>query len=170
MKSVILWLFVALLLDTAGVGTVQQLSDEKKLEALSDIRRELACYCGCSLTVEDCLRSMRCSESSKLSEQVIEYDKAGKTKAEIIQAMVATYGETILSAPTKKGLNLAAWVLPFLALGVGGVVALVVVRKWRSQSGSMGGAAARAATEAASGANVDPYMQKVEDELKQLER
>jgi cytochrome c-type biogenesis protein CcmH len=145
-----------------------QSSEEKKLEALADIRRELACYCGCSLTVEDCLRSMRCSESAKLSQQVIDFTAAGKNKAEIIQAMVASYGETILSAPTKKGFNLMAWILPFAALGIGGAIAVVVVKRWNSKKPPLIDVASRASTE--NQALLDPYAQKVEEELKQLEK
>jgi cytochrome c-type biogenesis protein CcmH len=142
--------------------------DEKKLVELSEIRRELACYCGCSLTVEDCLRSMRCSESAKLSRQVIDLSNTGKSKPEIIQAMLASYGETILSAPTKKGFNLAAWILPFAALGIGGLIVIIVVKMWAGQ-GKPAGAPAASAKPAAP-AEPDPYSLRIEEELKRLEK
>lgn len=147
-----------------------QTAEEKKLAALSDIRRELACYCSCSLTVEDCLRSMRCSESATLSQQVIELSKSGKSKPEIIQAMVASYGETILSAPTKKGFNLAAWILPFVALGIGGIAAVLVVKKWRTQTSGETVVAQNTTAVPQGGAAGDPYDEKVEEELKQLDK
>lgn len=143
---------------------------EKTLAAISDIRRQLACYCGCSLTVEDCLRSMRCSDSAKLSQQVIDFLNSGKSKPEILQAMVASYGETILSAPTKKGFNLAAWILPFVMLGVGGVAAVKVIRKWRQQSSAGEVVSQEAATVAHAGSASDPYGDKVEEELRLLDK
>lgn len=146
-----------------------QTAEEKKLEALADIRRELACYCGCSLTVEDCQRSMRCSESAKLSQEVKSLYAAGKTKTEILQAMVAQYSETILSSPTKKGFNLAAWILPFAAIGIGGIAAAMVIKKWRSQTRPLATAAAEAAATTSASTN-DPYASQVEEELKKLER
>jgi len=151
-----------------GQATEGQIAEEKKLEALSEIRRELACYCGCSLTVEDCLRSMRCSESAKLSRQVIEMSNAGKSKPEIIQAMVTSYGETILSAPTKKGFNLAAWLLPPLALGIGGLIVIIVVIKWISQTRPV--ASPNDAAVHQDQREKDPYARKVEQELKRLEK
>jgi cytochrome c-type biogenesis protein CcmH len=147
-----------------------QTAEEKKLAALSDIRRELACYCSCSLTVEDCLRSMRCSESAKLSEEVKTMFDAGKKKADILQAMVAKYSETILSAPTKKGFNLAAWILPFAAIGLGGIIAAIVIKKWRSQTTPSALAGARPVANSATSETADPYLRQVEEELKKLER
>ena len=49
--------------------------------------------------------------------------ETGQSKEDIIQYFVSTKGERILAAPTKKGFNLTAWILPFLAiiLGAGGI-------------------------------------------------
>jgi len=49
--------------------------------------------------------------------------KKGQNRDEIIQHFVRTYGERILAAPTRKGFNLTAWILPFLAilLAAGGI-------------------------------------------------
>lgn len=145
-------------------------SQEQKLEALSDIRRQLACYCGCSLTVEDCLRSMRCDESASLSKRVIELAQSGKSKPEILKAMVASYGETILSAPTKEGFNLAAWILPVVMLGIGGFAAVRVIKKWRAQSSEAEAEAAEGTPAAHEQVAGDPYDDRVEDELKLLDK
>jgi cytochrome c-type biogenesis protein CcmH len=101
---------------------------------LSAIRKELACDCGCGMTVQDCLGGMICSESRTYSNEVISLLESGKTREQVLQAMVAKYGEKILSAPTKKGFNLMAWTFPFLALVLGGVVVWRVVAKWKTQS------------------------------------
>ncbi|RMD94292.1 MAG: hypothetical protein D6813_02460, partial [Calditrichaeota bacterium] len=53
----------------------------------------------------------------------------GKTREEVLQAMVKKYGESILAAPPKKGFNLLAWVLPFVALLMGGFVVAMVLKK-----------------------------------------
>jgi len=46
----------------------------------------------------------------------------GKSEEEILQAYVAQYGERILAKPTKQGFNLLAWILPFAALLIGGLI------------------------------------------------
>ena len=166
MKSRTTWMLLGIAIMLQAMPVRAQTAEEKKLAELSDIRRELACYCSCSLTVEDCLRSMRCSESAKLSEEVMTMFDAGKNKADILHAMVAKYSETILSAPTKKGFNLAAWILPFAMIGIGGIAAAMVIRKWRSQSSPVTVLpSANVTSETA-----DPYARQVEDELKKLAR
>ena len=51
---------------------------------------------------------------------------AGDTKNEIEDALVAEFGQQFLAAPPKKGFNLLAWILPFVAL-FGGALALGLV-------------------------------------------
>ena len=59
---------------------------------LSGIRKELACDCKCGMTVQDCLGGMICGESRRYSNEVIDLLKAGKTRAQVLQAMVVKYG------------------------------------------------------------------------------
>jgi len=173
MKPRILWTVLGLFLVAQTAFPFMQSVEDKNLEALADIRRGLACYCGCSLTVEDCLRSMRCSESAKLSSEVKALFDAGKTKPEILQAMVAQYSESILSAPTKQGFNLTAWILPFAAIGCGAIAAVMMIKKWRSQTAPVPTSAASvsvAPTSTTAETTVDSYSRQVEEELKRLEK
>jgi len=43
----------------------------------------------------------------------------GESATGIVQFFVAQYGEQVLSAPTKKGFNLTAWITPFVAILAG---------------------------------------------------
>ena len=52
---------------------------------------------------------------------------AGDSKNEIKDRLVAEYGPSILAAPPKKGFNLLAWLLPFVAL-FGGALVLGLAR------------------------------------------
>ena len=47
--------------------------------------------------------------------------ESGLTVDQIVQQQIEKYGETVLSAPTKNGFNLTAWVIPFGALMIGGI-------------------------------------------------
>lgn len=55
---------------------------------------------------------------------------AGDTKSEIKSKLVAQFGPAILAEPSKKGFNLLAWVLPFLALGIGAVALGWLAWRW----------------------------------------
>jgi len=132
---------------------------------LSSIRKDLACYCGCGMTVQDCLGGMICSESRALSQDVVQMIQAGKSREQILQAMVAKHGEKILSAPTKEGFNLTAWILPFVALIAGGYVVTRVVSRWKRQTPEQSATVQRQAAAPSD----DPYQQRFEKELKDFE-
>ena len=56
--------------------------------------------------------------------------ESGLTVEQIIKSQVDKYGETVLSAPTKFGFNLTAWVMPFVALIAGGVGVRKIINSW----------------------------------------
>ncbi len=157
-------LLVLLLLCVPAISQEQKLAPENiDPSFLSSIRKELACDCGCGMTVQDCLGGMICSESRSYSNEVIDLLKAGKTREQVLQAMVAKYGEKILSAPTKEGFNLTAWTFPFLALIVGGVIVWRIVVKWKTQSPEPAPVAVATPKSAEEG-----YGKRFEEEFKQF--
>ena len=133
---------------------------------ISSIREELACYCGCGMTVQGCLGGMICGESRELSTQVIQHVKDGKNHDQVLQAMVAKYGESILSAPTKEGFNLFAWVSPFVVLIIGALIAVLIVSKWKRQSSAKSDRAPIQSQQT----NSDPYEKQFEREFKNFDR
>jgi cytochrome c-type biogenesis protein CcmH len=56
--------------------------------------------------------------------------EAGKSPDQIRGEFVAAYGEWILLAPPKRGINWMPWVAPLLLLVVGGGIAAALVRRW----------------------------------------
>ena len=57
--------------------------------------------------------------------------RAGDTKSEIEQKLVAQFGPEVLARPSKHGLDLAAWLLPLGVLVVGAAGLGVAIWKWR---------------------------------------
>lgn len=97
---------------------------------IDDIEKSLACQCECAMTVEACQGAMPCSSADAISEEIKLLVAQGKDKDTVLKTLVAKYGEKILSAPTKKGFNLTAWILPFLALLSGAYLVQLFLRKW----------------------------------------
>ena len=60
--------------------------------------------------------------------------RAGRSPAEIKARFVAGYGEWVLLAPTRRGLNLAAWLAPIVLLLAGIGVVVVALRRWTAGS------------------------------------
>jgi cytochrome c-type biogenesis protein CcmH len=50
-----------------------------------------------------------------------------------LQSFVQKYGTTVMAAPTTTGFNRVAWVMPYLALVLGLVTVVFVVRHWRGR-------------------------------------
>ncbi|MDQ7054708.1 MAG: cytochrome c-type biogenesis protein CcmH [candidate division KSB1 bacterium] len=165
--TVLLLAVSVLALSTAQAGLAP---DQKAL--MKKVDSQLACYCGCSLTVSDCRVSMTCGESAKLEKEVISYIEAGLDEKAILAKMREKYGETILAAPTKEGFNITAWTFPFLAIALGGIIAFYYMKKWKATTPEMTGAATVAsAADRANPANAsDEYDSRVEEELNKLDQ
>lgn len=82
----------------------------------------------------------------------------GKSDHSIIAYFVDKYGTTVLSAPPISGFNLAAWVMPFAALGIGLLAAIYFLRRFRAKWAGV----------PSTNVNLARYQDKVEDELKKF--
>ena len=60
---------------------------------------------------------------------------AGKTKAEIKDALVAQYGPSVLALPKASGFDLSAYLVPIVALTIAIVVLAFSVARWRRDGG-----------------------------------
>ena len=85
---------------------------------LADLENALMCKCDdkCGKVLINCT----CSTAAKTRKKFTKMLESGITVEQIIQQQITEYGETVLSAPTKAGFNLTAWVMPFGALLIGG--------------------------------------------------
>jgi cytochrome c-type biogenesis protein CcmH len=93
---------------------------------MEEVAKKLSCNCGTCphLTVADCT----CSLADHLRAEIQQKINTGMTESQVIQSFVDQYGQTILSAPPRRGFNLMAWILPFLAFAVGGSVLFVFLK------------------------------------------
>jgi cytochrome c-type biogenesis protein CcmH len=94
-----------------------------------EIEEALTCQCGCGLTVHSC-NHLQCGSGIPLKQEASNLVSQGLTRAEILVRFRDKYGEKILAAPTTEGFNLAAWVLPFVAIGFGAGLVALTVRRW----------------------------------------
>ena len=95
---------------------------------LQDLENALMCKCDdkCGKVLINCT----CSTSDKTRKNFSKMLDSGLTVEQIIKSQVDKYGETVLSAPTKFGFNLTAWVMPFMALIAGGVGIRKILYTW----------------------------------------
>lgn len=92
----------------------------------NDIAKELICTCGCGKMLNVC----EMESAKQMKELIGEKIARGETKDQIIEYFVVLYGEKVLAAPTKKGFNLTAWIIPFVVIAVGAGIIYLVLAKW----------------------------------------
>ena len=94
-------------------------------DRVHEIAAELRCPVCQNLSVADSpsrlAGEMRAEIASKLS--------AGETPEEIRAFFVDRYGEWVLLAPTKRGLNLVPWAIPLIGVIAGAAVWFALVRR-----------------------------------------
>lgn len=82
----------------------------------------------------------------------------GWSEEQIHQYFVGQYGDRVLATPPATGLNWLIYLLPPAAFIVGAVILVGVVRSWRNPP--------QLASEPAGEVAEDPYLEKVEEELR----
>ncbi len=96
--------------------------------AQNDISREykeacdrLVCQCGCNEQLSVCAMQ-NCSSATPMRAEIRERLQNGESVDRIVESFVARYGAQVRSAPTMKGFDITAWIMPFVMLCLGAVV------------------------------------------------
>lgn len=127
-------------------------------EAAVEVEKGLMCYCGCTdLTVHVC----NCGVAAEIKSDIRNQLAAGQSKEQVVAAYVARHGAQIRSAPTKRGFDLLAWTMPFIAVFVAGWMVVSLVRRWRRAPAPPRAAGAAPAPDAASLDRVDRAVRDI---------
>jgi cytochrome c-type biogenesis protein CcmH len=155
-------LMIAVLVLLAGPATVWAASQ------LADLENALMCKCDdkCGKVLINCT----CDTSKETRKTLTSKLESGLTVDQIVQQYVDKYGETVLSAPTKSGFNLSAWIMPFAALAIGGFGVRKVIKSWvrpvqADKDADASGEESASEVEPPSG----KYSKKLQDELDRLD-
>ena len=129
---------------------------------LQDLENALMCKCDdkCGKVLINCT----CSTSEKTRAKFSKMLESGLTVEQIIKSQVDKYGETVLSAPTKFGFNLTAWVMPFIALIAGGVGVRKIINSWVGKKEELD-----SQNEAQEKSTPGKYSKRLQDELDGIE-
>jgi cytochrome c-type biogenesis protein CcmH len=136
-RSLVTLMLAALLLAPAGAS-----ASPPPRASLSDLEDEVMCLvCGTTLSVSDSPQADR--ERAFIRALIAR----GETKSQIKDALVAQYGRRVLATPSDSGFDLAAWLVPGLAVVLAGIAISFAVVRWRrgrpaGQTGPLPGAAA----------------------------
>jgi cytochrome c-type biogenesis protein CcmH len=127
-------------------------------------------YCPvCENTPLDVCPTQACAEWRELIRQKL---AAGETEVQIKQYFVDRFGDRVLATPPARGLNWLVYVIPPLAILVGVFFLYQALRAYRRQAVRSAPASGEAvlqppaADAGAAGVATDPYLQRMEEELR----
>ena len=99
----------------------------------NEIGHRLVCICGaCGDLLLEC-NHVGCAYSDHMRNELMAAVTRGDSDDLVQQSFVQKYGPTVLAAPTTTGFDRTAWIVPFLALGAGLVLVILVVRAWKNR-------------------------------------
>ena len=134
-RRALAWAALALLalpasLAGATVAVAAPSASEQPAVNITEIEGEVMCpVCGTLLELAESPQAQR--EKAFIARLIGE----GKSKAEIKDALVAQYGDSVLALPQGSGFDLSAYVVPIIAFVLAAVLLGLGVWRWRRASG-----------------------------------
>src|ERR1700684_4340586 len=93
----------------------------------NEIGHQMMCICGCNQILLEC-NHVGCPDSDGMRNELMASLTRGDSDSLVEQGFVQKYGPTVLAAPTTKGFDRAAYIIPFVALIFGFGLIVMVVR------------------------------------------
>jgi cytochrome c-type biogenesis protein CcmH len=115
----------------------------------------------CPVCENEPLDACRTAACQQWRAQIAQMLSEGQTEQQIKQYFVDRYGLRVLAQPPAEGNSLLLWVLPLVALVLGGGYVALLMRRMRAR-----GAAASAAGATPAKTGGDEYLDRVEQDLK----
>jgi cytochrome c-type biogenesis protein CcmH len=98
----------------------------------SEIGHQMMCICGCNQILLEC-NHVGCPASDGMRNELMAAVSRGDSDSLVEQGFVQKYGPTVLAAPTTKGFDRVAYLLPFVALILGFGLVVLLVRSWKNR-------------------------------------
>jgi cytochrome c-type biogenesis protein CcmH len=92
----------------------------------------MMCVCGCNQILLEC-NHVGCPYSDRMREQLMSAIQQNSSDDEVLQSFVREYGTTVLAAPTGRGFDRMAWIMPFAVFFAGSFTATMVIRNWKER-------------------------------------
>lgn len=99
----------------------------------NDLGHRMMCVCGCNQILLEC-NHVGCQYSDRMRGQLAAAIQRDNSDDGVLQSFVQEYGTTVLAAPTARGFDKVAWIMPFAVFFVGSLLAVYVIRNWRERN------------------------------------
>jgi cytochrome c-type biogenesis protein CcmH/NrfF len=98
-------------------------------EHFNKLGQKLMCSCGCAQQLMGC-DHVGCPNREGEMDQLRTGVAGGMTDQAILDGFVERWGATVLAAPTTKGFDLVAWIMPFAVAAAALIGTILLVRNW----------------------------------------
>jgi cytochrome c-type biogenesis protein CcmH len=98
----------------------------------NEIGHQMMCICGCNQILLEC-NHVGCPASDGMRNELQAAVTRGDNDSLVEQSFVQKYGPTVLAAPTAKGFDRVAYIIPFAALFLGFGLMVLVIRAWKNR-------------------------------------
>ena len=110
----------------AALALTTPLAAAEQRASLTEIEKQVMCpVCGTLLQLAESPQAQR--EKAFIRRLIA----AGRTEAQIKDALVAEYGDEVLALPQGSGFSLSAYVVPIVAFLIAAVALAIGVTRWR---------------------------------------
>jgi cytochrome c-type biogenesis protein CcmH/NrfF len=158
-RGTLLVLVTMLLLVLPARGSASQYTPEVESEAARVTGSVMSPFCPGRL-IADCPSPAAIEVREQIRRRIAAGESADAIKAELLE----TYGEYLRAAPTAKGFDLTAWLVPPMALAVAAVAVMLWMRR-RSAKVSSEEADVGPALDAAAKARIEDELKKGDSPL-----
>ena len=98
----------------------------------NDLGHRMMCVCGCNQILLEC-NHVGCPLSDRMRDQLMAAVQRDNSDDGVLQSFVQEYGTTVLAAPTARGFDRVAWIMPFAVFFAGSMAAVAVIRIWKER-------------------------------------
>ena len=98
----------------------------------NEIGHQMMCICGCNQILLEC-NHVGCPASDGMRNELMASVTRGDSDSLVEQGFVQKYGPTVLAAPTTKGFDRAAYIIPPVLLVLGFGLIMLVIRSWKNR-------------------------------------
>jgi cytochrome c-type biogenesis protein CcmH/NrfF len=99
----------------------------------NDLGHRMMCVCGCNQILLEC-NHVGCQYSDRMRDQLVAAIQRDNSDDGVLQSFVQEYGTTVLAAPTARGFDKVAWIMPFAVFFAGSLLAVAIIRNWREHN------------------------------------
>jgi cytochrome c-type biogenesis protein CcmH/NrfF len=98
----------------------------------NELGHQMMCICGCNQILLEC-NHVGCPASDGMRNELMASLTRGDSDSLVEQGFVQKYGPTVLAAPTGRGFDRTAYIIPFVALFLGFGLIVMVIRTWKNR-------------------------------------